>query len=924
MSASPCGLVSCICLSVRFGTFGPGSLSRTLWGWMRFLTAVLVALLFGNAVKLLGERPAEPTPQALSPVSGRENARPSGARYTRFDGRVLPYEIVDGMAVHGGDMILGTAEEAARWSIALERAGQSPPRDPLTARHASAVDESRLWPDRTIPYAIDANVPISVRQRITAAVNHWNASTPLTFTPRTSQKDFVRFQMTNLGPCRATLGKAGGDQAVLLLETCDLNSVIHEIGHAVGLRHEHQRVDRNQYIIHYPEHLGIDSAANYTPTAPSVGPYNYASVMHYSEFPGSAIAAEPIFESIPPGLLIGQRDLPERQQGLSAGDRDAVARLYGVPPTGITLATNPPGLVLVVDGAQVTTPRRYQWAPGSRHEIAAPLVQPASRPGIRYVFGRWSDGGNRSHRVTADPDTTWIEANFIVQQEVDPEVVVVGGLAPDSAIVGVRPPSADGYYTWRSPIELWAESVPGGRGASSLRFLRWFTGWQFKYGGQSSNPIRFLVTRELSSIRATFAPIPTLRVTTNVDLPIQAQVGGRESQLPRDVLVCTRNWTGCPAVAGGTIAVSAPEVQPDRSRRGVRYRFRQWGDSTARTQTYRVPSEVPAEGVELKLHVDREFELQTRTVGEGAVAITPASRDGYYAEGTRVTLRAAPAAGWNFATWHRDVGGSDPNHAFPMDRFRQVQAVFTQARRLWPGRPVPFDFDATNYTYFPYLGEDAFYVNVPLGATQLTVSAEISDRSVDLDLYMRQGLELGQNFEQVADYLDDGNGSLREVVITRQSDPPLRPGPYFIALVSRTPFRRIRGQVSARVEGHGPEPPAISVKPRALTFVAPAHADPQPQRIELVNAGQAELRFALGTDTAWVGAEPRQGAVRGGESIGIEIAPRSAGLQAGHYTGKLMVTAQGSPTGSASSGDAPDSDGVLAAVEVAFVKLPAD
>lgn len=892
---------------------------------MRFLTAILAVCLSGSAANLPEERTVEPGLQESLLASRPEAVGQSGARYTLFDGRVLPYEIIDGMAVHGGDMILGTAEEAARWSITPESGVQHTPRGPLTPRLASTVDEDRLWPDRTIPFTIDASVPASVGQRITAAVNHWNDRSVLTLTPRTSQEDFVSFQMTDSGPCRATLGKAGGEQSVMLLETCDLTAVIHEIGHAIGLRHEHQRDDRDSYIIHYPEHLGIGSDSAYTPTAPSIGPYNYASVMHYAEFQSSAINAEPIFETIPPGMLIGQSGLHERQQGLSAGDVEAVARLYGVPPTGITLATNPPGLALVVDGVQVTAPRRYRWARGSRHEIEAPLVQQASRPGIRYVFGRWSDGGTRSHRVTVEPDSTWYEANFIVQQKVDPEVEITGGANdPDSEIVGVRPQSADGYYTWRSPIEVWAEPAPSRRGAPRLSFWRWFTGWSFKDGGQSSNPIRFLVSGQISSLEAKFASIPTLRVTTNVDIPIHARVGGRNFQLPQNVLVCTGGWTGCPARAGGTLEVSAPEVQVDSYRSGVRYRFQRWGDSEARAQTYTVPSEVPATGVELKLHVGKEFELRTRTIGEGTVEITPPSEDGYYAEGTRVTLQATPAAGWRFVNWNRGLVGSYPNHAFPMDRFRQIEAVFTQARRLWPGSSLSFDLDSTNFTYFRYRGEDAFYVNVPPGAEKLTVSTEISTRSVDLDLYVRRGLELGWGFEQTADYADDGSGSEREVVITRQSDPPLRPGPHFIALVSRTPFTGFEGQILARVAGSGPEPPDISLNPRALTFVAPASADPQPQRIELVNSGQAELRFSLGTKSAWLGAEPSQGTVRGGASVVIEVAPRSAGLQTGHYTGKLVVTSQEDTTEPSASGDAPDSVDILAAADVTFVKLPAD
>lgn len=892
---------------------------------MRFLIAILGACLFGSAIESSAETAGEPPPQESSPETRLEVDPQGGTRVTLFNGRVLPYEIIDGMAVHGGDMVLGTADEAANRSIGLKLANQSPPRDPLTPRHASAVDEDRLWPDRTIPYTIDSNVPASVRQRITDAITHWSDRTVLTLTPRASQEDFVRFQMTDVGSCRATLGKRGGEQGVWLLEACDLQSVIHEIGHAAGLQHEHQREDRDQYIVFSPEHLEIGSQVHYSPTAPSIGPYNYASVMHYSEFSSFAISTEPTFETIPPGMLMRQRDLRDEQQGLSAGDIDAVARLYGVPPTRITLSTNPPGLTLVVDGTRVTAPRQYQWAQGSRHVIEVPLAQQAQRPGIRYVFGRWSDGGSRSHTITAGPDETWYEANFIVQQKVDLQVKVVGGSTPESEIVGVRPPSEDGYYTWRSPIEVWADPAVGGRDALGLRFSSWFTGWFIENGGPSSNPIRFLVSRSTSSIQATFARIPTLRLTTNVDLPVEAKVSGNNQPLPMDVYICTGGWTGCPITAGGTIEVSAPELQADRIRSGIRYRFQRWSDGEARSHAYHVPVDVPASGVELKLHVGKEFALNTRTVGEGAIEITPASEDGYYADGARVNLQASPADGWRFVNWSRGLEGSYPNHAFPMDRFRQVEAVFTQARRLWLGSSLSFDLDATNYTnYFPYLDEQAFYVDVPPGATELTLSAEISTPSVDLDLYVRRGVELGMDFEQSADYRDDGDGSRREVVITRGSDPPLRPGPYFIALVSRTPRTTIKGRLSARVDGSGREPPDISVNPRALTFVTPANADPQPQRIELVNTGHDELRFTLGTNTTWLGAEPRLGVVRGGESVAIEIAPRSTGLQSGHYTGELMVTSQAGTTEAVSSGDAAAPVDVLATVEVTFVKLPAD
>ena len=40
----------------------------------------------------------------------------------------------------------------------------------------------------------------------------------------------------------------GGEQKIWLREYCGVGAVIHEIGHAVGLLHEHQRNDRDTYI----------------------------------------------------------------------------------------------------------------------------------------------------------------------------------------------------------------------------------------------------------------------------------------------------------------------------------------------------------------------------------------------------------------------------------------------------------------------------------------------------------------------------------------------------------------------------------------------------------------------------------------------------------------------------------------------------
>ena len=558
------------------------------------------------------------------------------------------------------------------------------------------------WVGGVVPYAYDDDVPNSARTSAARTMAQWAANTILEFAPRTDEADFLVLAENCRGrkPCFQISDWFAGN--------------VHGLGHGIWLEHEQQRRDRDRYIRVFQERISPHYRWTWNPQEHyelDVGSYNYQSVMHYEMMSSkrNRRGDPPLLETIPPHMPVGQLG-----SFISPGDADTVARMSGLTPESWTISTNPAGLTVVVDGVELTTPAVFDWALGSTHTLSVP--EPQVRSGSHYTFGRWSDRSTDEFRdtrtVVAATDTTLYEANFVAAHAISTSVRPAG-----AGTVTVRPDYPDGFHPLRSEVSLTAEPTAG----SNYRFLRWEIGssyyWQgllnHEAHGEAANPAGTYATPGLT-YTAVFTQDRIVRIESNAD-PTTVEVNGSEYRTPVA-------FEAGSLPSRTTVALGRDYLENDK---GYRDRFRSWSDGGAASHVVSVSR---TENTVLELAVDVEHRLQAEAWNEwhgNGVRATPASADGFYAEGTEVRLLASARPPALFVGWNGDVTGRSPATRVVMDRGKLVQAVFAlDATELQPG--VPVDVSLRWYPGDRDVGE-RYFVPVPPDASELEV--QFSTRS---------------------------------------------------------------------------------------------------------------------------------------------------------------------------------------------------
>ena len=258
-------------------------------------------------------------------VINLEEAFPNKTKETVTLQNGISFERYNDLIIWGGDMIIS------------EKMFNSF-NNPTQTRGGIVNNPDFKWPNGIVYYKFDSAISKTTKEHIQQAMDEWKQSTSkiITFTERTSQKNYIKLLYGDGN--YSSVGMRGGEQ-ILSISKYDSNkgTALHEIGHALGLIHEQQRRDRDEYININWDNIQSDKKSNFKIWEESHAVikyipdvlFDYKSIMLYPSYNSFAIDySKPTMTKKDGSTFNAQRN------NLSYIDIVAIYDIYGFPTGG--------------------------------------------------------------------------------------------------------------------------------------------------------------------------------------------------------------------------------------------------------------------------------------------------------------------------------------------------------------------------------------------------------------------------------------------------------------------------------------------------------------------------------------------------------------------------------------------------------------
>jgi len=339
-----------------------------------------------------------------------------------------------------------------------------------------------------------------------------------------------------------------------------------------------------------------------------------------------SIAKRVHFMTNPPGLNV-LVDRSPSQTPLTPSPNTATCPMTSIQLSGLA----PAGFAQLCTGD-------FDFLPGSLHSIGANTPQ-QDQVGNYWVFEGYSNGIGQNGNYTVDNATnvaTTLTANFV------PGVKVT--------LITSQPGlqlSVDGRSNWQGYNFVWGQgethtiSAPATQvdsGGRTWSFVSWSN------GGPATQTLTMPTTTTNIALTATYSVQPQVTINS-VPSGMQFSVDGNPCATP-----CVVSKT-----SGSTMQVAVPASVSSSS--VSRLDLSSWNDGSSVT-TRTISFNQNTQSFTVSYHSSWALVATANPAASATFAYSPATTDGFFPDGTQVTVTVAPANGFKFVKWGGDFSGN--------------------------------------------------------------------------------------------------------------------------------------------------------------------------------------------------------------------------------------------------------------------------